>query len=353
MNCALDLWHNGVLAKYKVELIGATPEAIDKAEDRGKFKLAMEKIGLFCPKSFVAHTMEQALAEFSAGEVLQPVARQGQARLQPARIERARLFPGAHGLVRAPDAEQQPAEIGAQAGVARIGADQLFEAADAVGRAALDGVEPGEVDRGHEQSRRELQRAFEVGPDAGGIAEREFRAAAQVQHDGMIRGAHRDGIERAQRLGRPAGTELQAGEQQAVATAPDLLQVTPPVGARMIPPELPAGLERGTKLMMPLMVVSLIWSNDVQVELLRFVQLPLDDTLMPAARIRASAWACESLAAKSGLAQSGAYSSPVTVPSSSSVASANASGDKRSVSAKAVPVKNHFFDWLSIFMGPP
>ena len=38
LNCALDLFNNGVLAKYNVELIGASPEAIDKAEDRSKFK---------------------------------------------------------------------------------------------------------------------------------------------------------------------------------------------------------------------------------------------------------------------------------------------------------------------------
>ncbi|AUZ03870.1 MULTISPECIES: carbamoyl-phosphate synthase large subunit [Vitreoscilla] len=62
LNCALDLARNGVLAKYNVELIGATEDAIDKAEDRGRFKLAMEKIGLKCPKSFVCHTMEAALA---------------------------------------------------------------------------------------------------------------------------------------------------------------------------------------------------------------------------------------------------------------------------------------------------
>jgi carbamoyl-phosphate synthase large subunit len=61
LNCALDLARHGVLDKYKVELIGATEDAIDKAEDRGRFKEAMEKIGLFCPKSFVAHTMDQAL----------------------------------------------------------------------------------------------------------------------------------------------------------------------------------------------------------------------------------------------------------------------------------------------------
>jgi carbamoyl-phosphate synthase large subunit len=61
LNCALDLARHGVLDKYKVELIGATEDAIDKAEDRGRFKEAMEKIGLFCPMSFVAHTMDQAL----------------------------------------------------------------------------------------------------------------------------------------------------------------------------------------------------------------------------------------------------------------------------------------------------
>ncbi|MBK9218276.1 MAG: carbamoyl-phosphate synthase large subunit [Uliginosibacterium sp.] len=62
LNAALDLWHNGVLDKYKVELIGATPEAIDKAEDRQKFKLAMEKIGLESARSGIAHSMEEALA---------------------------------------------------------------------------------------------------------------------------------------------------------------------------------------------------------------------------------------------------------------------------------------------------
>ncbi|OOH87351.1 carbamoyl phosphate synthase large subunit [Pasteurellaceae bacterium 15-036681] len=61
LNCALDLSKNGVLKKYNVELIGATEDAIDKAEDRGRFKEAMEKIGLSCPKSFVAHSFEEAL----------------------------------------------------------------------------------------------------------------------------------------------------------------------------------------------------------------------------------------------------------------------------------------------------
>ncbi|MBP5789334.1 MAG: carbamoyl-phosphate synthase large subunit, partial [Neisseriaceae bacterium] len=61
LNAALDLARNGVLEKYGVELIGATEDAIDKAEDRGRFKEAMEKIGLKTPKSFICHTMEEAL----------------------------------------------------------------------------------------------------------------------------------------------------------------------------------------------------------------------------------------------------------------------------------------------------
>ncbi|HDR1285747.1 carbamoyl-phosphate synthase large subunit [Pasteurella multocida] len=62
LNCALDLSKNGVLKKYNVELIGAKEDAIDKAEDRGRFKEAMEKIGLSTPKSFVCHSLEEAWA---------------------------------------------------------------------------------------------------------------------------------------------------------------------------------------------------------------------------------------------------------------------------------------------------
>jgi len=61
LNCALDLARNGVLEKYGVEMIGAKREAIDKAEDREKFKMAMEKIGLASPRSALAHSMEEAL----------------------------------------------------------------------------------------------------------------------------------------------------------------------------------------------------------------------------------------------------------------------------------------------------
>ncbi|MEN7526517.1 carbamoyl-phosphate synthase large subunit [Cupriavidus sp. 2SB] len=62
LNCALDLHRHGVLDKYKVELIGASPEAIDKAEDRQKFKDAMTKIGLGSAKSGIAHSMDEAVA---------------------------------------------------------------------------------------------------------------------------------------------------------------------------------------------------------------------------------------------------------------------------------------------------
>ena len=61
LNCALDLAKHGVLEKYGVEMIGASREAIDKAEDREKFKQAMKSIGLDCPRSMLAHSMEEAL----------------------------------------------------------------------------------------------------------------------------------------------------------------------------------------------------------------------------------------------------------------------------------------------------
>ena len=61
LNCALDLDKHGVLAKYNVEMIGASKEAIDKAEDRQKFKEAMTKIGLDSARSSIAHSMEEAL----------------------------------------------------------------------------------------------------------------------------------------------------------------------------------------------------------------------------------------------------------------------------------------------------
>ena len=60
LNCALDLDREGILAKFGVELIGASKEAIDKAEDREKFKDAMTKIGLGSARSAIAHSMEEA-----------------------------------------------------------------------------------------------------------------------------------------------------------------------------------------------------------------------------------------------------------------------------------------------------
>src|SRR5438876_4053875 len=60
LNCALDLARHGVLDKYDVEMIGAKREAIDKAEDRERFKSAMNRIGLATPRSAIAHSLEEA-----------------------------------------------------------------------------------------------------------------------------------------------------------------------------------------------------------------------------------------------------------------------------------------------------
>jgi carbamoyl-phosphate synthase large subunit len=61
LNCALDLAKHGVLEKYGVEMIGASRDAIDMAEDREKFKQAMTRIGLASARSAIAHSMEEAL----------------------------------------------------------------------------------------------------------------------------------------------------------------------------------------------------------------------------------------------------------------------------------------------------
>jgi carbamoyl-phosphate synthase large subunit len=60
LNCALDLNKHGVLKEFNVELIGASADAIDKAEDRERFDKAMKSIGLECPRAEIAHTLEQA-----------------------------------------------------------------------------------------------------------------------------------------------------------------------------------------------------------------------------------------------------------------------------------------------------
>ncbi len=61
LNCALDLVREGVLEKFSVELIGASQDAIDKAEDRERFDRAMKSIGLSTPRSAIAHSMEEAV----------------------------------------------------------------------------------------------------------------------------------------------------------------------------------------------------------------------------------------------------------------------------------------------------
>lgn len=62
LNCALELERQGVLAEFGVTMIGATADAIDKAEDRRRFDIDMKKIGLETARSGIAHTMEEALA---------------------------------------------------------------------------------------------------------------------------------------------------------------------------------------------------------------------------------------------------------------------------------------------------
>ena len=61
LNCALDLERHGVLEEFNVEMIGATADAIDKAEDRDRFDKAMKNIGLETPRAEIAHTLEEAL----------------------------------------------------------------------------------------------------------------------------------------------------------------------------------------------------------------------------------------------------------------------------------------------------
>ncbi|MYL96747.1 carbamoyl-phosphate synthase large subunit [Novosphingobium sp. FGD1] len=62
LNCALALFNDGTLEKYGVQMIGADADAIDKAEDRQRFREAMDKIGLSSARSGVAHTLEEAFA---------------------------------------------------------------------------------------------------------------------------------------------------------------------------------------------------------------------------------------------------------------------------------------------------
>jgi hypothetical protein len=77
LNCALSLRKMGVLDKFGVEMIGATAEAIDKAEDRELFRDAMKKIGLETPRSMLAHnTIEalQALEVIGLPAIIRPAA---------------------------------------------------------------------------------------------------------------------------------------------------------------------------------------------------------------------------------------------------------------------------------------
>ena len=69
LNTALALFNDGTLAKYGVEMIGADAEAIDKAEDRMKFREAMTKIGLESARSGIAHTYDEARARLAISHI--------------------------------------------------------------------------------------------------------------------------------------------------------------------------------------------------------------------------------------------------------------------------------------------
>ena len=71
LNCALDLVRHGVLEEHGVEMIGATREAIDMAEDREKFRDAMIEIGLDCTKAAMAHSWEEAVEK--QGDIGYPI----------------------------------------------------------------------------------------------------------------------------------------------------------------------------------------------------------------------------------------------------------------------------------------
>ena len=95
LNCALSLRKMGVLDKWDVEMIGATADAIDKAEDRERFKDAMTKIGLDTPRSKLAHAMADgyaALEEIGLPAILRPSFTMGRHRrrhrLQQGRVPR-------------------------------------------------------------------------------------------------------------------------------------------------------------------------------------------------------------------------------------------------------------------------
>ena len=61
LNCALDLAKAGVLERFDVEMIGASRDAIDMAEDRDRFRVAMAEIGLETARAMIAHSLEEAL----------------------------------------------------------------------------------------------------------------------------------------------------------------------------------------------------------------------------------------------------------------------------------------------------
>jgi carbamoyl-phosphate synthase large subunit len=86
LNTALALFNDGTLEKYGCQMIGADAEAIDKAEDRLKFREAMDKIGLESARSRVAHSVDEALAalEFIGPAAASPITARNSSTSSPA-----------------------------------------------------------------------------------------------------------------------------------------------------------------------------------------------------------------------------------------------------------------------------
>ena len=179
LNCALDLADNGVLEKYGVELIGAKREAIMMAEDRELFRVAMDEIGLECPKAEVARSLEQALdIQTRVGypdhhpSQLHPGRQRRRHRLQPRGTGRHRQpRPGAF-------ADQRSAGRGIGAGLEGIRDGSGPRHRGQLHHRLLD-REPGPDGRAH---RRLDHRRAGADPDRQGIpapARRLHRGAAQ------------------------------------------------------------------------------------------------------------------------------------------------------------------------------
>ncbi len=162
LNLALELHRRGVLDRLGVEMLGAKPEAIAKAEDRALFKAAMEKIGLQCPRAGVAHSVEEAwkvVEETGFPAILRPS---------------FTLGGSGGGIAYTKERARAEGRVGALAVADARGADRRE-------RARLEGVRA----RGHPRSRRQLHRRLldrEPRPDGRAHGRLDHRRARDDAH---------------------------------------------------------------------------------------------------------------------------------------------------------------------------